>query len=99
GAHHTARVRGSTQCQPWLAINGKSDYHVYYNNKLVAFLWLVPLRDEIMEPFIQGKIHWRDIQPELARMYKEGLEEWKKEQEKHALAKKRNKNKILSPQA
>ncbi|HET7639822.1 MAG TPA: hypothetical protein VFK47_13935, partial [Ktedonobacteraceae bacterium] len=35
----------------------------------------------------------------LARMYKEGLEEWKKEQEKHALAKKRNKNKILSPQA
>lgn len=48
----------------WLAANSESDYHVYYNNKLVAFLWLVPLRDDIIDPFMQGEIHWRDIQPE-----------------------------------
>ncbi|HEU5384203.1 MAG TPA: hypothetical protein VFV38_53095 [Ktedonobacteraceae bacterium] len=48
----------------WLEANDESDYHVYHNNKLVAFLYLVPLRKEIIEPFIQGKIPWKDINPQ-----------------------------------
>lgn len=47
----------------WLAVNGESNYHVYHNDKLVAFLWLVPIKHEIIDDFIQGKIHWRDINP------------------------------------
>ncbi|MGB8343268.1 MAG: hypothetical protein WCD86_00185 [Ktedonobacteraceae bacterium] len=48
----------------WHALNSESDYHVYYTNKLVAYLWLVPIREDIMEPFLRGEIHWNDIQPE-----------------------------------
>lgn len=48
----------------WLAVNGESDYHVYHDNKLVAFLFLVPIRHEIIDAFMQGTIHWRDIDPQ-----------------------------------
>jgi hypothetical protein len=50
--------------QAWLAVNSESDYEVYHDNRLVAFLWLVPIKQEIIEPFIRGEIHWRDIVPE-----------------------------------
>lgn len=50
--------------QAWLAVNGESDYHVYHDNKLVAFLFLVPIRHEIIDAFMQGTIHWRDINPQ-----------------------------------
>ncbi len=48
----------------WLEANDESDYHVYHDNKLVAFLYLVPIRKEIIEPFIQGVIHWKEICPQ-----------------------------------
>ncbi len=48
----------------WLAANNESDYHVYHDNKLVAFLFLVPIRNEIIDDFIKGIIPWRDIKPE-----------------------------------
>lgn len=55
----TAEVKRS-----WLAVNDESDYHIYYNNKIVAYLWLVPIKDETLIPYLEGKIHWRDIKPE-----------------------------------
>lgn len=48
----------------WLAANDESDYHVYHANKLVAFFYLVPLRKEIIEPFIQGALSWKEITPQ-----------------------------------
>ena len=48
----------------WLEANNESDYHVYHNNKLVAFLFLIPIRKDIIEPFIQSSIHWKDIDPQ-----------------------------------
>lgn len=48
----------------WLEANDESDYHVYHDNKLAAFLYLVPIRKEIMEPFLQGIIPWKDIDPQ-----------------------------------
>jgi len=48
----------------WLAVNGESDYHVFYNDKLVAYLWLLPIKEDVMIPYLEGKIQWRDIRPE-----------------------------------
>jgi len=50
--------------QAWLAANGESDYHVYHDNRLVAFLFLVPIRQEVIDDFMQGVIPWKDIDPE-----------------------------------
>lgn len=50
----------------WLEPNPESDYHVYHNNKLVAFMHLVPLKHEIIEGSMQGTISWRDIDPKTA---------------------------------
>ena len=48
----------------WLAANNESDYHVYHDNKLVASLFLIPIKHEIIDDFIKGIIPWRDISPE-----------------------------------
>ena len=57
----------------WFIANGESDYHVYHNNKLVAFLFFVPIRHAIIDQFMQGVIHWRDLNPETDIMqYKAG---------------------------
>ncbi len=48
----------------WLAANNESDYHVYHDGKLVAFLFFVPIKNEIMDDFIKGIIPWKDIKPE-----------------------------------
>ena len=48
----------------WYAANGECDYHVYHENKLVAYLFLVPLKRKVVEQLLQEKIHWRDINPQ-----------------------------------
>jgi hypothetical protein len=48
----------------WLAVNGESNYHVYHDNKLAAYLWLLPIKEKVMLQYFQGEIHWRDIQPQ-----------------------------------
>lgn len=48
----------------WLAVNGETDYHVFYNNKLVAYLWLLPIKEDVMLRYLQGELHWKDIRPD-----------------------------------
>lgn len=47
----------------WLEANGETDYHVYHDNDLVAFMNLVPIKREIIEKLLKDEIHWRDIDP------------------------------------
>jgi len=56
GAGMTAEVR-----QAWLAVNPECDYHVKYDNKLVAFLRLLPLKQKMLDAFINGEIRGREI--------------------------------------
>lgn len=45
----------------WLTVNGETDYHVFYNDKLVAYLWLLPIKEDVLLPYLRGEIHWKDI--------------------------------------
>lgn len=48
----------------WLAANGECSYHVYHDNKLVAFMNIVPIKRETVEKLLEDKMHWRDINPQ-----------------------------------
>ena len=48
----------------WLDANDETCFHVFHESDLVAFAHFVPLRQEIIEQLLQGKIHWKDINPQ-----------------------------------
>jgi hypothetical protein len=58
GAEMTASVR-----QSWLAIVPEGDYHVRYNNQIVAFLRVLPLKHEYIDPFMDREILERELSP------------------------------------
>jgi hypothetical protein len=55
-----------------LTANPESDYHVRYDDKLVAVLNLTPLKHETMMALIENKIGWDDIQAEDVERYEPG---------------------------
>lgn len=52
--------------------NPESDYHVRYNDKLVALLHLTALRHDTMMALVNFKISWDDIRPEDIERYEPG---------------------------
>ncbi len=52
------------QRQAWLAKNPEFDYIVKRDNKVVAYLTLLPLKHETVQPFMEGKIRGKDITPD-----------------------------------
>jgi hypothetical protein len=52
--------------------NPESDYHVRYNDKLVALLHLTALKHETMMKLVNFEISWDDIRPEDIERYEPG---------------------------
>lgn len=67
GAGMTTAVR-----RAWLAINPESDFHVKYDNKLVAFLRFLPLKEHALNAFMNGDIRGRDIPAEAIETFEPG---------------------------
>ena len=67
GAGMTADVR-----KAWLAVNSEGDYHVRYDNKLVAFLRLLPLKEQTLRSFMNGEMRGREIPTEAVETFEPG---------------------------
>ncbi|GER88061.1 hypothetical protein KDW_22230 [Dictyobacter vulcani] len=70
------RVLGATmaieQRQAWIKKNPECDFIVKYNDRVVAYLTLLPLKHQVIENFMQGKIRGWEIQEEDIETYEPG---------------------------